>query len=133
MLRSIQLNKNELIKENKEFKNIIDKLRIGIEETKKILDIVLNNLEIYYNINKDIINNYNNKKINYYVLTNINKMQDINKYMIKNINDIINEGDVNKKFNSLKEIYDNVNYVYKTEIYKNEDKCIRDSINNKRN
>ena len=55
------------------------------------------NLEIYFKIYDDIINNYNIKNINYILLENMN---DINIYMnkfIENINKIINEKNINKK------------------------------------
>ena len=84
----LKLNKDELIKENEEFKIIIDKLKINIEEIKNILDRVLNNIQIINNINEDIINHYNEKKTNYYILNNINTMKDFNKYIIKDVNNI---------------------------------------------
>ena len=59
------INKDELLKENEELRNIIDKLKNNIEEIKNILNKTLDNIEIYYNINKDIINDYDNKKRNY--------------------------------------------------------------------
>ncbi len=80
-LGDIIVNKDEILKENKELRNIIDKLKMNIEEIKEILNKVINNIEIYYNINKDIINNYEDRKRNYYKLKNINE--------IKNSNNII--------------------------------------------
>ena len=118
------MNKDDLKKENEKLKNIIDELRNNIEEIKNILDKVLNNKEIYYNINVEIINNYDKERINYYILGNINRMKDSNKNIIKEISDIINEKEISKKFDYLMNIYGNINYEYKTEIYENLGKYI---------
>ena len=132
-LGNMIINKDDLIKENEELKNIIDKLRENIEEIKNMLNKILNNVEIYYKINKEMIDNYDNKKRNYYILKNINELKDKNKNIMKDINEIIKENDINKKFNYLMYIYDNNNYVNKSEIYENGDRYIGEFKNKKRN
>ena len=79
------INKYELLKENENLTNIIDKLRMIIEEIKKILDKVLNNIEIYNKINKEIIDNYDERKRNYYLLMNINEINKYNLFTIFSI------------------------------------------------
>ena len=47
------------------YRNKIDKINNNILEIKNILDKVSENMEIYYKIINDMIQNYNNKKKNY--------------------------------------------------------------------
>ena len=132
-LGNIIINKDDLIKENDELRKIIDELKNNIIEIKKVLDKIFNNLENYYNINKDIISNYDNNKINFYILKNLNEINNYNKNLIKDLNNIIKETDIKKKVDYLMYIYNNNNYVYRTEIYENGDKYIGEFKNNKRN
>ena len=64
-LSNIIPNKDELLKQMNNLREIINKFKNNIEEIKKILNKVLNNIEIYYKIFNNIINNYNNKNRNY--------------------------------------------------------------------
>ena len=66
-----------------------------------VFDKVLNNIEIYYNINKDIINNYDIRKRNYYSLRNINGIKNSNNNIIKDINMIFEEKILIKSLNIL--------------------------------
>ena len=58
----------------KELKEKIDQLKNDIKEMINILNKTMENIEYYYKISNDIINNYNNKKINYEILYNINNI-----------------------------------------------------------
>ena len=62
-----------------------------IKKIKNICDKFIENIEIYYTICSDIINNYNynNKNRNYQILKNINDIND--KIIIKDINEIISK------------------------------------------
>ena len=132
-LEYIILEKHEILKQKVDLLNIIDELRNNIEEIKNKFTEVLNTIEIYYKINEDIINNYENKKINYYILKNINEIKENNKKIIKDLNNINNENDEIKTFNYIMNIYDNINYEYKTKKYENGDEYIGEFKNNKRN
>ena len=74
---------------------------------KFILEIILklktlmDNLEIYYKIYYDIINNYDEQNINNFILKNINYMNEYNNNLIIELTDIINNKDITKKFNSI--------------------------------
>jgi len=96
---------------NKE--NNINELRIKIDNLKKeIKDIIkkvnmiIDNMEIYYNINNDIINNYNRKNKNYEILMNINNFSNNNEIIIKDINEIIKEYQIENKIKLIYKIYD---------------------------
>ena len=127
------INKNNLKKENEKLKNCIGGLKNIKEEINNKLNKVVKNMEIYYNITKDIITNYDSKNKNYYSLKNIYEIKESNNNIIKDINNIINERDINKKFNRIMKIYDNINYIYKSQIYENGDEYIGEFKNNKRN
>ena len=93
--------------------NNINELRINIDKLKyEIKDIidkfnkVIDNLEKYYNLNKDIITNYNNiNNKNYQVLMNINNIKIYNEIVIKDINEIINENKIENKIKNIFNIY----------------------------
>jgi len=74
-----------------ELKIKIDKLKLEINYIKNKLSKVIDNLEVYYNLNNNIINNYNIKNKNYEILTNMSSIYKYNEIVIKDINEIINE------------------------------------------
>ena len=73
------------------------------------LNNVIENIEKYYKINYDIINNYEIQNRNYHILQNINEFQNFDAYIIKDINKIINNNDFFTKFNMIMEIYQKMN------------------------
>ena len=92
-------------KELDKFRNLIDKLKNEIKKIKLICDNFIENIEIYYTIYSDIINNYNynNKNRNYQILKNINDINDKN--IINDINEIISLKDKSLKFSKINNIY----------------------------
>ena len=94
----------------------IDKIKEGMDELKKEIDLfnenvkkiinklkkVMDNIEIYYKINNDIMNNYEIKEINYETLQNINE---INNSIIEDIKNINNDNNINNQVNNLLNIY----------------------------
>ena len=57
------------------------------------------NIENYYIINNNILNNYNTKNINYEIFKNLNNINNINNNIIvKDINNIIIENNLCNKF-----------------------------------
>ena len=92
-------------KELDKFKNLIDKLKNEIEKINNICDKFIENIEIYYTIYSDIINNYNynNKNRNYQILKNINDINDKN--IMNDINEIISLKDKSLKFSKINNIY----------------------------
>ena len=65
--------KDELIVNNKKLKYYIDLFNHNVSIIIDILNKVIENMNLYYKINEDIINNYNSNNINYEILYNINK------------------------------------------------------------
>jgi len=69
----------------------------------------MNNIDIYYNIYNNIIDNYKKVKFNYEILQNINEFNNYNIIIIKDINEIINDKDINIKFQNIINIYNKIN------------------------
>ena len=90
----------------KQLEEANNKLKSIIDNIVQKLNKVKENFDIYYNINKNIFNNFNkNKKIvNYYILNNVNQIKNIEQ-IIKDINDITNSNNIYDKFKSLINIY----------------------------
>ena len=124
---------NEKQKELDEFKNLIDKVKIEIKEIINICDNFIGNIEIYYKIYNDIINNYdyNNKNRNYQILKNINDIKDKN--IINDMNEIVKEKNKSLKFDKIYEIYNKMNkkkVIKEAEVTKNLNKNNNKIINN---
>lgn len=89
-----------------EFKKKIDKFKEKIKEIIEMLNDVVDNINIYYQINYNILNNYEKQNINYEILKNINEIKtNIN---LIDINKIISDNDINIKFVILSKIYNNI-------------------------
>ena len=95
-LRTIIPNKDELMKNMKDLKLIIDKFKNKIEKIKEIFNRIINMMEIYYKINNNIINNYNINKRNYIKLMNLNNIKNNNENLIKELNNIINDDNIDE-------------------------------------
>ena len=59
-------------------KDKLNKFKNIIKETVLIINNIVPNFELYYQLNIDLMNNYNNKIINYSILQN---MEEIMKYI----------------------------------------------------
>ena len=103
-LKQLKLQKNILTNEIKEIINKLNK--------------VIENFDIYYNINENMINNFNKNKINYEILYNINNISN-NNIIIKDIDNIINDNNIQTKFDKIINIYNkmNNNVINEGEVY----------------
>jgi surface protein len=75
-----------------------------IEKFKKIK----NNIDIYFEIIKNIFNNYKNnrKNRNYEILNNVNNIVSNNEKITKNLENVINEEGIDEQFKKIKDIYE---------------------------
>ena len=106
------LPEDNIKEELQEFRKKIDKLNANITEIKGILNKVYENMEIYYKIVYDIVNNYNKKQKNYEIMKNISLVKDFIK--VSDLNDIIdnnNNNDYIKKFDALINMYNKMNNI----------------------
>ena len=123
-----------------------DDLRNGIEKLRKKLDKfddkikelinkmnkIKESMEIYYNIYKDMINNFLNKNINYELIQNLNEITASNHKISKDIKIIIFEPFINK-IEILIDIYGKIINENITEKYDNGNKYIGSIENRLRN
>ena len=102
-------NIDEIKRKRNETRNIIDKFKENIRDVaeKEIFSKILKNLESYYIIFNDIINNYDINYINYEILNNLNEFNNDNSF-INDLNDIINEDNNNKKNNKINILYNKI-------------------------
>ena len=84
----IIINKTDLLNIMNDLKIALDKFKNKITN-EEILNKIKTNVDLYYKINNDIINNYNVKKRNYHKLQNLNYLKDKKEKLIKDLNDII--------------------------------------------
>jgi len=120
----IMPNKDDIKKKLEELRQTIDAFENNIKEIIEELNKVTQKMELYYNIKNNIFKNLNNENRNYESLSNlINISKD--DYTIRDMNEIINEVNINKKFNYIIEIYKKIigkiiNYDIKEEKIFNE-------------
>ena len=102
-------NESEIIEKMKIFGKKINEMKDNIKEMISILKKVMENIETYYTINYDILNNfdnlYNNK--NYCMLQNISDIK--SNIYLNDIDQIITDKDMNFKFQKLLELYNKMN------------------------
>ena len=93
------LDINILRNKMNEFENVINKLKTNLEEIINKLKNIIENMNSIYNINNNILNNYEiNKSRNYIYLLNLNYM---NEYLENEINNIKNEYNFGYNLNKL--------------------------------
>ena len=96
---------DEINSQMKELRNYIDIFKQNINDITKKLNEVIDGFEVYYRINKELINNYNNMKRNYEILNNINEINYSSDIIIDTLIDINNENDIMNKLNKILNIY----------------------------
>ena len=112
-------------------KTQMNELRINIDKykeifnelKKKIFDKIIENMEIYYNINDNLIKYYEKRIRNYQHLMNINEIINNNNKVIKDLIYITSDNNITKFFNNSLNIYNKM-------INESNDKI--EIINNKR-
>ena len=88
----------------KDLKKSVDLFKKTIEEIILKLSSIVNNFEIYYKINEEIINNYNNKERNFEILKNVNQIDD-SSIIINKLNDINDDNNIMNKLQKIFNIY----------------------------
>ena len=104
-------NKEELNHKKEEFNKNIKLFNKEVENLKKLILMILNEVKnkmnIYYKINEDIINNYNENNINYETIYYLNQFQNNN--LGKEIQNLIECSGVKNKFNNIYNFYSKMN------------------------
>ena len=94
---------SDLKKKMNEFKRKIDKLNDKIKQIISILNNTIDNINIIYEINYELINHFDGENKNYETLKNINEIKNI--INIQDFDEIINEKNITNNFISLMKIY----------------------------
>ena len=103
---NINLNKEEINQKLIEFRKKIDIFNKDIKNIVNKLNKIIDNIEIFYKINSDILNNYVMENNNYQILENIINIK--NNIKMKDIDEIINNNNISNKFLKLMNIYDKI-------------------------
>jgi len=83
----------------------IDNFNNNIKDIINKLNKVMENMEIYYRINDNILKTYEIKKRNYIMLQNINEINNNIIEEIEELKQFNNDNNINNKFNKIIEIY----------------------------
>ena len=120
--------KNNITKLRKKLDKFNEKIKMIINKINKVKE----NMEIYYNIYNDMLNNFLNKNRNYELIQNLNEITANNHNISKDIKIVIFEPIINK-FETLMDIYDKMINDNITENYDNGNKYIGGIENGLRN
>ena len=121
----ILINKEDKIKEKNKLKEYTNKLNNNIDNIINMLNEIKDNINKYNNIYNNLINNYNCENINYEILYNINEFNKYNNIIIEDINKIINDNNINNKFNNIINIY----YKMKNKIFEKDPNNLKYILN----
>ena len=120
--RKVIEDKGKIKKELDEFNKNIDKLNDEIRGIIQKLNKIISNMKIYYEINKNILENkFANYEKNYEMLKNIKEIK--NNIKESDINNVIKENNLELKLKKLIEIYEKMKneYTMKNKDYIDED------------
>ena len=104
--REINICKDDIQNNLNELKLKIHSFKKEIQEIVNKLNNVIYNIEMYYNIGNNLLNNLNKKNENYQLLINLNNINKYNKNIIEDIDQIIDENNFENKFKYINEIYE---------------------------
>ena len=133
-LRKMMINKSDIIIKLEELKKSI---RVFEENIAKIIEIIKNvkeNIYNFYKLEENIINNYGKNQRNYELLYNINEFIKYNNTIIKGINNINNEDNIDIKFKTILNLYNQINSnINNNKTFINDINKINNNINNNKN
>ena len=101
------INKEKIKEMFDNFGKKYENLQKIIKYIFEILNKINKNIESFYEISKDIINNYEIQNRNYKILKNINEIY--NNIKLNNIDKIINDNNIGNQFSNLINIYNKIN------------------------
>ena len=108
-LGELIIDKNKLEEDKNHLRTKIDEFEKDIQGIIKVFNDVIRTAENYYNIYDDIITNYDMRYRNYQMLQNINHIQSFNNNFITKLNDIIENKNINSKFETILEMWNKIN------------------------
>ena len=109
-----KLPKEDLKNKMNEFKQYISECKEHIEEIINKLKNVMDNLELYYNISSNFVNNSEN--VNSESTQNINEFIKYNDIVLKDVKEIILDKNIENKIKKIMNIYEKMNNKYNNYI-----------------
>ena len=103
-------DESTLEKNLKELRKKIDLLKKELNKIKYTFEYITKNIDKYYEINKQIINNFEENRRNYQVLYNIKELN--NTYLFKDIDEIISTENINVKVINILDIFHKMNNMF---------------------
>ena len=116
LFEKLKLKKNDLLQKKEEFKKSKDEYNNNLDKIIELLSNAKNNINNYYKIEDDIINNYDENELNYELLYNLNEITNYNNIILKDINIINSENKIESKFNKILSMCNQNNTSEKNEI-----------------
>ena len=110
--KNILPNKKEIMEEINDFKKSINEIICNTKKKIEMLNKIIENLQILYEINFNIVNNYETEKRNYQIMENLNLIHKrIQKFNMLDYNDIDNLNDI-YDFNNISKIFNKMTNKY---------------------
>ena len=127
------IEKPKLLKEFNESEKLIGDIKKFIEEIIFKLNNFMKNLDIFYKVSKNFIDNYDISKRNYEYLQNIEEIKKFNCKICKDLKLINFKNHVSDKISGILDIYEKMSIKVEEIIYPNGDKYIGEIKDNLRN
>ena len=108
-LNELKPNIDDIKNKISEMKKEIDIFTNGLKQIISQLNELIDNINIYYEINNNILNNYEKKKRNYQMLQNINQINNSNNKIFNNLKNINEMNNIKDKLNNIMDLYNNIN------------------------
>ena len=108
-LNELKPNIDDIKNKISEMKKEIDIFTNGLKQIISQLNELIDNINIYYEINNNILNNYEKKKRNYQMLQNINQINNSNNKIFNNLKNINEMNNIKEKLNNIMDLYNNIN------------------------
>ena len=98
-------NKNDLNNEINKFKKKIEIFSNDVKKIVNILNGIIKKMNIYFEINNDLLNNYEPQNKNFQILNNIKEVR--NNILMKDIDEIVKEKNIIYKFEKIMQFTNN--------------------------
>ena len=119
-LKQLVIDKNKILETNAKLRFKIDTLKMKVNKIIQKLNKLMNDLEIYYNIADETINNYDLKYKNLEILLNLENINKFDNIIINDIDKIINENNLEQQIKYMNNIYEKMNMNQIIIEYKND-------------
>ena len=132
-LQNMIISKEELLNKFKSIEYLINEIKKSVEFIKNKLNYFIENIDIFYKINKNLVDNYDLKNRNYEILQNLKDVLNNNNFLINELKSVNAEELISNKISNILNICDKISIKNEQIIYPNGDKYIGELKNNQKN